>query len=76
MQALLLGLTALLPQAPGAPPGRPGGQPPNRGHSEPTTAAIAWFGTLESGLAEAKRSGKAILLQSAAPQCHGVPGMW
>ena len=37
---------------------------------------IAWYGTLEQGLAEAKRSGRAILLQSAAPQCRGVPGMW
>ena len=29
---------------------------------------------LESGLAEAERTGKPILLISAAPQCHNVPG--
>jgi hypothetical protein len=37
---------------------------------------IAWFGTLESGLAEAKQSGRPILLISGAPQCLGVPGIW
>ncbi len=39
-------------------------------------ARIAWFGTLEGALAEARVSGRPILLQSAAPQCRGVPGMW
>ncbi len=42
----------------------------------PTTEGIAWFGTWEGGLAEAKRTGRPILLMSAAPQCNGVPGMW
>ena len=37
---------------------------------------IAWYGTLKSGLAEAKRSGRPILLVSAAPHCTGVPGIW
>ena len=37
---------------------------------------IAWHGTWKGGLAEAKRTGKAILLLSAAPQCHSVPGIW
>lgn len=37
---------------------------------------IAWYGTLESGLAEAKRSGRPILFVSAAPQCLGVSGIW
>ena len=37
---------------------------------------IAWYGTLESGLAEAKRSGRPILFLSAAPQCLGVSGIW
>lgn len=37
---------------------------------------IAWYGTLQSGLAEAERSGRPILLVSGAPQCHGVPGVW
>lgn len=37
---------------------------------------IAWYGTLKSGLAEAKRSNRPILLVSAAPHCTGVPGIW
>ena len=39
-------------------------------------ARIAWYGTWESALAEARASGRPIFLQSAAPQCHGVPGLW
>ena len=42
----------------------------------PTEPGIAWFGSWESGLREAQRTGRPILLMSAAPQCHGVPGMW
>jgi len=38
--------------------------------------SIAWYGTWESGLAAAKESGRPILLVSAAPHCHQVPGMW
>ena len=37
---------------------------------------IAWHGTWQGGLAEAERTGKPILLVSAAPQCHNVPGVW
>ncbi len=37
---------------------------------------IAWHGTWQAGLAEAERTGKPILLVSAAPQCHNVPGVW
>lgn len=37
---------------------------------------IAWYGTLKSGLAEAERSNRPILLVSAAPHCTGVPGIW
>jgi hypothetical protein len=39
-------------------------------------SGIAWYGTWESGLAAAKRTGRPILLMSAAPHCHQVPGMW
>ena len=39
-------------------------------------AGVAWFGTWEGALAEATRTGKPILLLSAAPQCRGVPGIW
>lgn len=37
---------------------------------------IAWFGTLKSGLEEAKQSGRPVLLISAAPACLGVSGIW
>ena len=37
---------------------------------------IAWHGTWKGGLAEAQRTGKPILLVSAVPQCHSVPGVW
>ena len=39
-------------------------------------ARIAWFGTWEAGLAEAKRTGRPILLIAAAPHCHNISGMW
>ena len=41
-----------------------------------TDPGIAWFGKWDDALAEAQRTGKPILLMSAAPQCTGVPGMW
>lgn len=65
-------------------PGRPEGKP-QRDKPKPeqdktgepaATGGIQWFGTLERGLAEAKQSGKPILLLSAAPHCGGIPGMW
>ena len=43
---------------------------------ETGVGGIAWFGTWEDGLAEAKRTERPILLVSAAPHCHGVSGMW
>lgn len=43
---------------------------------EPVEPRIAWYGTLASGLAEAKRTQRPILLVSGAPQCLGVPGIW
>jgi hypothetical protein len=39
-------------------------------------SAIAWYGTLEGGLAAAQKSGRPILLLSAAPHCHGISGIW
>ncbi len=53
------------------------GQPPHRGQSSTElTPQVAWFGVLSEGLAEAERTGKPVLLVSAACQCAGVPGMW
>ena len=40
------------------------------------TPKVAWYGTLQAARAEASRTGKPILLQSAAPHCHDVPGIW
>ena len=37
---------------------------------------ITWFGTWQDGLAEARRSGRPILLMAGAVQCHGVSGTW
>ncbi|MEO0663746.1 MAG: hypothetical protein AAFZ87_19605 [Planctomycetota bacterium] len=45
-------------------------------HEAPDAAGIAWFGTWEGALTEAKRTGRPILFQSAAPQCQSVPGVW
>jgi hypothetical protein len=39
-------------------------------------AIIQWYATLDRGLAEAKRTGRPILLVSGAPHCAGVSGMW
>ncbi|MEL6431367.1 MAG: hypothetical protein AAFR54_19500 [Planctomycetota bacterium] len=46
------------------------------GNEAPDAAGIAWFGTWEGALTEAKRTGRPILFQSAAPQCQSVPGVW
>ena len=37
---------------------------------------VIWYGTLQGGLAEAKRSNRPILLLSAAPHCQSVSGVW
>lgn len=39
-------------------------------------AGIVWYGVLADGMAEARATGKPIMLLSAVPQCAGVPGMW
>lgn len=44
--------------------------------SRKVVSGIAWYGVLQDGLAEARRTGKPILLITAAAQCGGVPGMW
>jgi hypothetical protein len=54
-----------------------GGPPPGPGEVEPVKGErIAWFATLALGLGEAKRTNRPILLVSAAPHCHEVPGIW
>lgn len=39
-------------------------------------AGIAWYGVLQDGMAEARRTGRPIMYLTATPQCNGVPGMW
>lgn len=39
-------------------------------------AQIQWFGTWEAAKAEAKRTGRPILLTAAACNCAGISGMW
>ncbi len=42
----------------------------------PAPAGIQWFATLRTAKAEAERTGRPILLVSAAPHCAGVSGIW
>ncbi len=37
---------------------------------------IAWYGTWDRGLKVAGDTGRPILLVAAAPQCHGISGIW
>jgi hypothetical protein len=78
---LLLIATLLI----GAPPSsaqdrsRPnnGKGPPRPSLVEPHEGErIAWYGTLDAARAEAKRTGKPILLVSGAPHCGTTPGVW
>ena len=72
---ILVAAVALLGALQEPPPGR--GRPPGPGLvTAPKGDRIAWFGTWEAGLAEAKRTQRPILLVSAAPHCHNVPGIW
>lgn len=84
--AAALALAFLVSTAAAEPPGRPGagrggpGRPEGpvvgSGVAASDRTAIAWFGTWKGALAEAQRSGRAILLMSAAPQCRGISGVW
>jgi hypothetical protein len=37
---------------------------------------IAWYATWERALRVAKETGRPIMLLAAAPQCHGISGLW
>lgn len=50
--------------------------PPPVGQSLPPESGMQWFATWKAGMAEAQRTGKPILLVSAAPHCAGVSGIW
>jgi Spy/CpxP family protein refolding chaperone len=49
---------------------------PQAARQQKAAGGIAWFATWQDGLKEAKRTGKPILLVSAAPHCAGVSGIW
>jgi hypothetical protein len=84
-------LSDALPMGPGGPrgpggrgPGGPGDrprpdqpeQPEDNRKSDAGTGGIQWYATWESGLKEAERTARPILLVSAAPHCAGVSGTW
>jgi len=72
------------PKGPKEPPG--GGDVPKDKKKGPpgplqveraaVKGGIQWFATWDSGRREAQRSGRPILLVSAAPHCAGVSGVW
>jgi hypothetical protein len=79
-------LENLRPRGPGGPGGPSPGGPEKKGpppkdkdkdrDGASAGAGIQWFATWESGLREAQRTGRPILLVSAAPHCAGVSGTW
>ena len=74
---LVLAITPAVPAMPAAFALQSAQQTP---HASETTqqdpARIQWFGTLEQGLAEAKRTNRPLLMTAAAPACGGIAGMW
>ena len=62
--------TAVLPRLPAA------GAEDGPAAAPSSSAGIQWFATWTGGTAEAKRTGRPILLVSAAPHCHGISGLW
>lgn len=67
---------ALLPSLSGIPSQRGGPPPGPQQEIVEREARVAWYGIWEDAKAEAERSGRPILLMSAAPRCNDVPGMW
>ena len=57
--------------------GQDGGRPPEPGVVKPFDGdRIAWYATWERAKSEAERTGRPILLVSAAPHCHTISGIW
>lgn len=67
-------LSAALQTSAAPPPS--GASPREAPPVEAPEARIQWFGTLEQGLAEAKRTNRPIMMTAAAPHCRGVSGKW
>jgi hypothetical protein len=65
-----------------SPPPRPptaSPRPSEQGDAAPAAkrqAGIQWYPTWQSGIREAQRTGRPILLVAGAPHCAGVSGIW
>ena len=77
MRILILGLTCIFATSVVAH-AQKGPRDPSIGQSQldPGASGIDWYTTLETGLAEAKRSGRPIMFMAAATQCSGVSGVF
>jgi hypothetical protein len=64
------------PRPDGPPPGKDRTKPPDDNQASAGTGGIQWFTTWAEGKQEAARTGKPIMLVSAAPHCAGVSGIW
>ncbi len=71
---LLFAVSAVLSTTLSAQPPRT--ERPRKQSANSSPAGIAWYGAWKPGLAEAKKSGRPILLIAAAPHCHGISGIW
>ena len=83
LAALIVGVLALGAMAqPPQKEGNSGGKDKGKGKGPleidraSVQSGIQWFATWDSGLREAQRSGRPILMVSAAPHCAGVSGVW
>jgi len=64
------------PQATTPPPAKAEGPASVSASAMGQAPRIQWFGTLEQGLAEAKRTNRPLMMTAAAPVCRGIPGKW
>lgn len=70
--ALLLSAALAAPAAAQAVPTATPAAP----HAAAVPAGVNWFTDLRAGLAEAKRTGRPVMLLAATPSCGGIPGTW
>ena len=74
MIASLLAATLLLQAA--APSPAATQEPAADERRDAVPERIAWYGTLDSALAEAQRTQRPLFLLSARPEYRSVPGFW
>jgi len=75
---LLLSICPFLPQdaALSAPASAPSALAEAAFQASSLPPRMVWYTDMSQAMAEAKRLGRPMLLQSAAPRCHDVPGLW